>query len=78
MWILLILGQIVFANELDFAAQKATEAFLIQSGIKSNIETQIKTYKSLYVDKSMEKNIILMYSVGDIIINKRVGITYEF
>lgn len=86
---LFIIMQFYYVNKLDYITQKTYQAAYIQSGLSTKVDERKKIYQDkveykveqfskTYLNKDIEKNVGRLIMVSDLLINKKIGITYEF
>lgn len=86
---LLMITQFLYSNQLDIPIQKSVNAAFIQSGIsnridqrkqfyKDEINFKINLYRKMYLNENIEKNLGKVAFISNLLINKKVGISYEF
>ncbi len=86
---LFIVIQFYYVNKLDTISEKTYQAAYIQSGLnskvndrkkfyKDEIDYKVDWYKKEYLNERIEKNLGKIIFISDLLINKKVGVTYEF
>ena len=82
---LFIVLQFYYVDRMDYITQKTYQAAYIQSGLNFKVDEKKEQYKNIfdiykkqYINKSLEEKMGIVATISDILINKKIGITYEF
>lgn len=82
---LFIVIQFYYVNKLDSISEKVYQAAYIQSSLNNKIDARKQFYKDeidwktkQYISENLQKNMGKVIFLTDLIINKKVGVTYEF